>query len=178
AMVRWIAPILSYTADEIWRMLPGDRRITVFAQPWYALPDVPATTIDWHVLKAVREQVKKQLEELRVAGQIGSGLNACVELYADGATAQMLGDLGGELRFWFITSGAEVRPLAQKPAQAVETALDNGETIYSMATASSDPKCERCWHQRADVGRHAAHPTLCDRCIGNIDGAGEARRFV
>ncbi|WP_241696237.1 isoleucine--tRNA ligase [Solimonas terrae] len=178
ALVRWIAPILSYTADEIWRMLPGDRSVTVFAQPWYAFPAVPATTIDWQALKAVREQVKKQLEELRVAAQIGSGLNAKVTLYADGPVANMFADLGGELRFWFITSGAAVLPLAEKPAQAVETALDGGERIYSLASASGDPKCERCWHQRADVGQHAAHPTLCDRCISNLDGDGELRRYV
>ncbi|MFT4047241.1 MAG: isoleucine--tRNA ligase [Solimonas sp.] len=177
-LVRWIAPILSYTADEIWRMLPGDRRVTVFAQPWYAFPTVPATTIDWATLKAVREPVKKVLEELRVAGRIGSGLNAEVTLYADGADAAPLAAVGDELRFWFITSAANVAPLASRPADA--TAAGEGSGVYIAAQPSPHAKCERCWHQRADVGANAEHPTLCGRCVVNVapDGVGERRRFI
>ncbi|WP_051361887.1 isoleucine--tRNA ligase [Solimonas soli] len=177
-MVRWIAPILSYTADEIWRMLPGERTVTVFAQPWYAFPAVPATTVDWATLKAVREPVKKVLEELRVAGQIGSGLNAEVTLYADGAPAEALAKVGDELRFWFITSGASVAPLAAKPANA--TAAGEGSNVYIVAQPSPHAKCERCWHQRADVGVDPAYPTICGRCVVNIapDGIGETRSFI
>jgi len=178
AMVRWIAPILSYTADEIWRMLPGERSVTVFAQPWYVFPAVPATSIDWATLKTVREPVKKVLEELRVAGQIGSGLNAEVTLYADGEPAEALGKVGDELRFWFITSDARVAPLAARPANAA--AAGEGSSIYIAAQPSPHSKCERCWHQRADVGSDAAYPTICGRCVTNIaaGGAGEARRFI
>nr|WP_028006740.1 isoleucine--tRNA ligase [Solimonas flava] len=177
-MVRWIAPILSYTADEIWRMLPGDRTVTVFAQPWYVFPDVPAATVDWAVLKAVREPVKKVLEELRVGGKIGSGLNAEVSLYAEGAPAAALGAVGGELRFWFITSGARIAPVCDKPDDAVAAELGEGQTVYIAAQASPHPKCERCWHQRADVGIDPAHPTLCARCVDNVFGSGESRSFI
>lgn len=174
-LVRWIAPILSYTADEIWRMLPGDRREPVFAQAWYTFPAVPDTTVDWSLLRALREQVKKQLEALRIAGRIGSGLNAQLDIYADGEVAQMLGDLGHELRFWFITSEARVLPLAGRPADA--EALE-GRPIFTLVRVSPDPKCERCWHQRPDVGAHTAHPTLCGRCVTNVEGPGETRSFI
>ncbi|WP_240954277.1 isoleucine--tRNA ligase [Solimonas marina] len=177
ALVRWIAPILSYTADEIWGMLPGDRSEPVFAQPWYVFPAVPATHVDWTLLQALRESVKKQLETLRAGAQIGSGLNAHVTIYTDGVAAQMLETVGPELRFWFITSGAELAPLANKPAEAVPTTV-GAATLYSVAQPSTDPKCERCWHQRPDVGVHAAHPTLCGRCVSNVDGPGETRQFV
>ncbi len=181
AMVRWIAPILSFTADEIWKLLPGDRSQTVFIQTWYALPAVTAdavTDADWTVLLEAREAVKKELETLRAAGTIGSALDADVALYADGAAEAALAKVGDELRFWFITSGASAQPLALKPATAHEAKLESGATIWIAATATGAEKCGRCWHRRPDVGSHAAHPALCGRCISNIDGPGEARRHV
>ena len=178
AMVRWIAPILSFTADEIWNLLPGDRSGTVFAQTWHELPPVPADDIDWSQMVAVREAVKKVLEDLRIKGQIGSGLNAEVALYAEGEVAELLQRFGEELRFWFITSEARVLPLAAHPADAVLAKLDGGQTLWISAMPSTHTKCERCWHQRADVGRHALHPTLCGRCVSNVDGPGEIRQMI
>ena len=180
AMVRWIAPVLSFTADEIWQLLPGDRSASVFAQRWYALPsiDLAADGVDWALLVSSREAVKKTLEELRAVGTIGSGLNAVVTLYAEPNLAAALGTPGDELRFWFITSGARLSPLAAKPAEAREHTLSSGENLWVYAEASPYPKCERCWHQVADVGTDAAHPGLCGRCHTNIDGAGEIRRVI
>jgi len=177
-MVRWIAPILSYTADEIWQMMPGDRRVTVFAQPWHVFPAVPVTQLDWATLKAAREPVKKVLEELRVGGQIGSGLNAEVTLYADDALMAPLSAVGEELRFWFLTSEARVRPASERPAEASSFTLESGASLWVQAQPCNAAKCERCWHQRADVGRHTEHPSLCGRCVINIEGPGEVRHHV
>ena len=179
AMVRWIAPILSFTADEIWQLLPGDRSVSVFAQAWHVLPDTRAAcaAIDWTRLLAVRESVKKVLEDLRVRGDIGSSLDAEVRLYADGALLTALQTLGEELRFWFITSAAVALPAEPRPPHAVAAAVD-GETLWIAAGSSPAVKCQRCWHHRADVGSVAEHPTLCGRCADNVAGAGERRRWV
>ncbi|MDD3762727.1 MAG: isoleucine--tRNA ligase [Nevskiales bacterium] len=178
AMVRWIAPILSFTADEIWNMLPGDRNTPVFAQRWHALPTVSTAGVDWARLCTVREGVKKVLEDLRVGGQIGSGLNAEVDLYADGDLRSALSLLGKELRFWFITSEARVHAAAERPDGAVEYALEGGDKVWIAARPSTHGKCERCWHQRADIGSAADHPTLCGRCVENVVGDGERRRYI
>ncbi|TXH05196.1 MAG: isoleucine--tRNA ligase [Nevskiaceae bacterium] len=177
-MVRWIAPILSFTADEIWQLLPGDRSASVFAQTWHPLPAAGDTDIDWPRLSAAREAVKKVLEDLRIKGDIGSGLNAEVALYADGDAARAFDAVGDELRFWFITSSATALGTATRSANAVEAKLATGESVWISAQASAHAKCERCWHQRADVGAHAEHPTLCGRCVENVDGAGERRQFI
>ena len=158
--------------------LPGDRSGSVFAQTWHALPQAGASEVDWPRLAAVREAVKKVLEDLRVGGQIGSGLNAEVALHADGELAGALATVGEELRFWFITSAVTLQPAAARPPEAVESTLPGGETLWIAARASAHAKCERCWHQRPEVGQRAAHPTLCDRCIVNVDGAGETRRYI
>jgi isoleucyl-tRNA synthetase len=180
AMVRWIAPVLSFTADEIWQLLPGDRSASVFAQGWYELPkfNIALDGIDWPLLVAAREAVKKTLEELRAAGTIGSGLNAEVAIYADTDLASTLGTPGDELRFWFITSAAKLAPLSAKPADASEHELSSGEKIWVHASASQNEKCERCWHQVADVGAAPEHPGLCGRCVANVYGSGEARCVI
>jgi isoleucyl-tRNA synthetase len=180
AMVRWIAPILSFTADEIWQLLPGDRKATVFAQPWHVFPNVQVTDVNWERLVAVREAVKKVLEELRIKGVIGSSLNAEVTLYADGMLANSLTQVREELRFWFIISEAKLVSAPERPSDAIEVkfAPGPGETLWITAQASTHTKCERCWHQRVDVGFHAEHPTLCGRCVDNVSGIGEVRRYI
>ncbi|HZP13688.1 MAG TPA: isoleucine--tRNA ligase [Nevskiaceae bacterium] len=178
ALVRWIAPILSFTADEIWRALPGDRSASVFSQTWYDLPKVEEKSVDWGTLISVRDGVKKVLEDLRIKGKIGSGLNADVALYTNGKLANALERVGEELRYWFITSGAKLSPPDTKPADAESMKLDGGDVVWVRAEPSANPKCERCWHQRADVGRDAAHPTICGRCVENITGAGERRLYI
>jgi isoleucyl-tRNA synthetase len=182
-LVRWIAPILSFTADEIWRALPGDRSQTVFSRPWHAFPAAPpagelAPPIDWERLRAARLAVAKVLEDLRVKGDIGQSLAAEVTLYADGPLLSALQAPGEELRFWFITSRAAARPAGERPASALAAALEGGGTLWIEAGASAAPKCERCWHRRPEVGENKEHPTLCGRCVQNVAGAGEARRFI
>ena len=120
AMVRWIAPILSFTADEIWQLLPGNRKASVFAQTWHAFPKVAESKVDWALLASTRESVKKVLEDLRTQGKIGSGLNAEVALYANGKLGAALSSVADELRFWYITSAAKVQAPEQKAADAVE----------------------------------------------------------
>ena len=179
AFTRWIAPILSFTADEIWRLLPGDRSKTVFAQPWYVFPDCGADDRgDWSRLTQSRDAVKKVLEDLRAKSLIGSGLDAAVTVYADGALHAALAAPGQELRFWLITSDACAKPASERPATAMETRLESGEMLWIDAIKTDAAKCSRCWHRRADVGTHTAHPELCGRCIENIDGAGEVRRWI
>ncbi|MDP9140334.1 MAG: isoleucine--tRNA ligase, partial [Pseudomonadota bacterium] len=134
--------------------------------------------INWAQLCELREGVKKVLEDLRVAGQIGSGLNAKVTLFVDPTIASSLRELEGELRFWFITSEATLADAAQRSTEAVEFKLESGCAVWIVAGASGHAKCERCWHQRADVGAEARHPTLCLRCVDNVDGTGETRRYL
>ncbi len=182
ALTRWLAPILSFTAEEIWRNLPGARGPSVFLTTWYdglfALDaHEPLNAAYWERLIAVREAVSKELEKLRVAGGIGSGLDAELDLYAEDALAADLGRIGDELRFFLITSYARVQPLATRPADAVEVQV-NGQTLALRVVPSAHGKCVRCWHHRADVGQDAAHPELCGRCVDNAFGAGETRRFA
>ncbi|WP_367396895.1 isoleucine--tRNA ligase [Sinimarinibacterium sp. NLF-5-8] len=176
-LVRWIAPILSFTADEIWQLLPGNRSEPVFAQRWHNFPAVSSAKIDWAALRALREGAKKVLEDLRVAGTIGSGLNARLNLYADGDSAVMLRKLGEELRFWFITSEVQVLDAKARPATAHAVVLSEAQTVWVAAQVCPNARCERCWHQRMDVGSDPGHPTLCDRCVDNIERDGERRQY-
>ena len=182
AMTRWLAPILSFTAEELWRNLPGARGPSVFLTTWYeglfAVGDEEALNAAyWDRLIAVREAVSKELEKLRVAGGIGSGLDAEVDLYGDGELAADLGRVGDELRFFLITSYARIQPLAGKPDDAVEIQI-NGQALAIRVTPSAHAKCVRCWHHREDVGQNVDHPELCGRCVENAFGAGEQRRFA
>ncbi len=182
AMTRWLAPILSFTAEEIWRNLPGERGPSVFLTTWYTGlfavgDDEPLNAAYWDRLIAVREVVSKELEKLRVAGGIGSGLDAEVNLYCAGSLAEDLSRIGDELRFFLITSYARVQPLAAKPEDAVEVQV-NGQSLAIRVTPSVHAKCVRCWHHREDVGQNAEHPELCGRCVDNAFGAGEERRFA
>ncbi len=182
AMTRWLAPILSFTAEELWRNMPGEHGPSVFLTTWYAGlfamgDDDPRDAAYWDRLIAAREAVSKELEKLRVAGSIGSGLDAEVDLYCDGDLAGDLGRIGDELRFFFITSHARVRSLAAKPEDAVEVQVD-GQPLAIRVMPSAHAKCVRCWHHREDVGANAEHPELCGRCVENAFGQGEARRFV
>ena len=170
SLVRLLAPILSFTAQEVWETLqPGEA--TVFEQSWYhhPLPDDAATLRErWTRLRRLRSDVQKKLEELRVAGSIGSSLAGEVELQAAGEALSFLKSFGDDLRFVFITSQARVvEGTAGQP-----TVLD-GVLLNVAATAHA--KCERCWHYRADVGADAAHPDICGRCVSNLYGDGEPR---
>ena len=180
AMVRWLAPILSFTAEEIWRFLPGERAESVFLATWAAIPAVPAGSlaVDWMRVLEVRSAVLRELERLRIAGEIGAPLDAIVEIYAGPETVAALEPLGEELRFALITSEAHVHPVAARPDAAVPADPDAKSGIWLHVHASPATKCVRCWHKRADVGTVTAHPELCARCASNIDGPGEQRRFA
>ncbi len=184
AMVRWIAPILSFTSDEIWQHLPGKRNETVFTELFYTgLTEFKSTgkdgisAEDWNQLRDVRSAVSKELENLRTDGVIGGALDAKVDLYASDALLQTLKKLDHELRFVLITSDADAQPLANKPDNA-ETITIGQDTLAVVAGAANGKKCTRCWHRRDDVGAAPVHPELCSRCIANIDGSGEIRLFA
>ncbi|HLS98407.1 MAG TPA: isoleucine--tRNA ligase [Porticoccaceae bacterium] len=176
AFVRWIAPILSFTADEIWGFMPGERDATVFTAEWYPLPRLPADAAigaaDWALIAEVKEAVNKVIEDARNAGTIKGALQAEVSLHAEPAIAGVLAKLGEELRFVTITSAARV---ARDGAGGVPSLLKG---LRVGLVTSSEPKCVRCWHFRADVGSHGEHPDLCGRCVDNVEGRGETRRFA
>ena len=184
AMVRWINPVLSFTADEIWQHLPGDRTASVFTTTYLTdLPELDSSAIlsseDWATIVDVRTAVSRTLENLRTAGDIGGGLDASVTLYADDKVSDVLNRLGDELRFVLITSTANVKPLSDKPADAEQlTAGANDGAIAVTAVVASGEKCDRCWHRAESVGKHAEHAPLCERCISNAFGDGEQRRFA
>ena len=176
-MVRWLAPILSFTAEEVWRYLPGERRESVFHETWHALPEVAADGIDWQALMQLRAAVLRELEKLRDAGAIGAPLDARVDVYCLPAERERLDALGAELRFLLITSHAQLHEVRTPPAAAVPADAAR-EGVWIVAQASDDPKCVRCWHRRGDVGADPRHPQLCARCVSNIEGPGEQRKFV
>jgi isoleucyl-tRNA synthetase len=180
AMTRWIAPILSFTAEEIWRYIPGERGKTVFVATWYegltALDESAAmNSAYWAQMMEVRSAVSKRLEELRNEGKIKASLTAEVTLFADGALYDQLAALDDELRFVLITSYAKVLPLAQKTDAALQSELKG---LWIDAQPTDKTKCTRCWHHRDDVGSHADHPDLCQRCVDNVAGDGEVRQFA
>jgi isoleucyl-tRNA synthetase len=181
AFVRWIAPILSFTADEIWQHMPGDRREPVFAAEWYFLERLPEdATIsadDWAIIAEAKEAVNKVIEDERKAGNLRGALQAQVTLYAVPAIAAVLEKLGDELRFVTITSSATVENTSADHLGEVGQASPMEGLRVRVATAGYE-KCVRCWHHREDVGLHAEHPLLCGRCVDNIEGAGETRRYA
>ncbi|RUO79817.1 isoleucine--tRNA ligase [Idiomarina tyrosinivorans] len=177
ALVRWMAPICSFTAQEIWALLPGKRSDYVFTETWYSglTPFAGVSQADnnyWMQILAVRDQVNQALEQARRDDKIGGALQAEVTLYAAGEVAEQLTRLGDELRFVLLTSAATVKPIADKPADAVQ--LDD---VAVSVTRTEHKKCERCWHHREEVGT-LSDPNLCKRCVTNIEGDGEERRFA
>jgi isoleucyl-tRNA synthetase len=177
AMVRWLAPILSFTAEEIWRALPGPRDESVFLSLWHELPRAAADAHDgdWEAVIALKADVARELEGLRTAGTIGAPLEARVDVYADDAQRARLGWLGDELRFVLITSEAKIHAAADRPAGAVPASGVAKDGVWLQVSPASGRKCVRCWHLREDVGTVAAHPELCARCATNVDGPGETR---
>lgn len=179
AFVRWAAPILSFTAEEIWEVLPGEHGESVFTAEWYdglvRLPeDQPLLTRSyWDEVLLVKSAVNKQIEEARNRKEVGSGLSAEVELFVAPALHELLSALGEELRFVLITSAARLRPFTDKGGVASDL-----DTLRVAVLASTDSKCARCWHYRADVGSHAEHPEICARCVENVTGLGEVRHYA
>ncbi|HDS6401179.1 TPA: isoleucine--tRNA ligase [Morganella morganii subsp. morganii] len=180
ALVRWMAPIMSFTADEIWNVMPGKRPQYVFTEEWYdglfGLNAQDSMNDDyWATLLAVRGEVNKVLEQARADKLIGGSLEAAVTLYADDALAAQLNRLGNELRFVLLTSQADVKPLSVAPESAVNSELDGLRIGFGKAEGS---KCPRCWHYATDIGQDSEHPELCGRCVTNVAGNGEERKFA
>jgi isoleucyl-tRNA synthetase len=179
AMVRWLAPILSFTAEEIWQYLPGRREGSVFLSTWWKLPEArPSANIDWDAVIALRTDVARELERLRAAGELGAPLEAAVDVYLDEAQHRRMAALGDELRFVLITSQARIRPAGERPADAVAAGTMAETGAWISVAVERSPKCARCWHRRADVGSDPRHPDICGRCVTNVEGAGETRRYA
>jgi isoleucyl-tRNA synthetase len=180
ALVRWLAPITSFTAEELWAHIPGKRSESVLFETWYEGLDATQGSAEarryWADLLAIRDTSSHVLEGMRKDGRIGAALEANVTLYLDDALIQRYTPALHELRFVFITSELSLAPLAGRPDDAEKVELGEGEAWVS-ATVSEALKCVRCWHRRPDVGSHSAHPELCSRCIENIEGQGEDRRW-
>lgn len=178
AFTRWITPILSFTADELWQFIPGERQGSVFAAEWYPLPRLAEGeamgSSYWQLIANVKTAVNKVLEAKRNAGEVGKSLEAQVELFCEGELKDQLARLGEELRFVLITSSASVTEMGAA-AQAEDTEL---EGLKVRVTKSAGAKCGRCWHHREDVGSHAEHPEICGRCVENVAGDGETRAFA
>ncbi|WP_041523979.1 isoleucine--tRNA ligase [Gilvimarinus agarilyticus] len=178
AFTRWIAPVLSFTAHEMWQQLPGNPEGSVFTAEWFVLPECSDTRLDgefWAQVAEVKTATNKVIEAKRGEGAIGGSLSAELTLYCDENLLSQLALLGDELRFILISSAATLAPLSSAGADAVSTEL---EGLSVLVEKSEQPKCARCWHFRADVGAVAAHPEICQRCVDNIDGAGEARHYA
>ena len=162
AMLRWMAPFLSFTAEEAWGVLGLGN--TIFKDRYVQLPEPDAALLDkWARIREIREQVNKDIEVVRAQGLVGSPLQAELVLTVNAADMALLQSLGGDLKFVFIVSGMQ---------------LQAGNELSVSVTPSSHTKCERCWHYSADVGSIAAHPTLCGRCDSNLHGSGEQRVFA
>ena len=180
AMVRWLAPILGFTAEEIWQQLPGERGESVLFETWYdGLAATQGSSEQrrwWADLLTIRDGASRVLEGMRKAEQIGAALEAKLVVHADAALTARYAEVADELRFFFITSDFALAPLAPRADEAAKVELD-GADAWVSASVSSAAKCVRCWHRREDVGSHAEHPELCSRCVGNVEGPGEDRRW-
>jgi isoleucyl-tRNA synthetase len=170
AMLRWMAPFLSFTAEEAWAVLgsegktPPSTRDSIFMDTYCAMPAPDAALLaKWARIREIRDAVNKDIEVLRAAGQVGSSLQATIELTVGPDDHALLASLGADLKFVFITS---------------TISLIAGDAVSIMASASNSIKCERCWHYQDDVGNDATHPTLCGRCVSNLTGNGETRVFA
>ncbi len=192
SLMRLMAPILSFTADEIWHTLGSGNDSSVFEELWYKLPENLLTSEnleDWQKILEVRALANKAIEEERAKGLVGSSLQCELDIYLNDEYFQALNRLGDDLRFVMITSRATARPLKEKVAQKIkDRQLDSQQKvnleILGMAECSINAspsqytKCERCWHYRADVGADANYPHICGRCVSNLHGNGESRTYA
>ncbi|NLS43720.1 isoleucine--tRNA ligase [BEV proteobacterium] len=180
ALVRWMAPIMSFTADEVWGYLPGKRAQYVFTEEWYdglfgLAEEETLNDAFWADMMKVRAEVNKVIEQARNDKCIGGSLEAAVTLYADAELSEKLGRLQQELHFALLTSRARVERYEDSPADAKASELSGLKIALSKADGH---KCPRCWHYESDIGVDAAHPEVCGRCVTNVGGNGEERKFV
>ncbi len=175
ALVRWLAPVCCFTAEEIWAEMPGQRDSSVMLATWYdgLQAGEPQQREFWQRLRAAREVVGPKLEELRRSKAIGSSLAAEITLQAEGRLGEILAEVGDELRFVFISSDVHLGQVDE----AVASAEIAGDRLKVAVRATDHAKCVRCWHHRDSVGSDADHPEICGRCVTNVTGAGETRRW-
>ena len=180
ALIRWITPILSFTAHEAWEHIPGNRNSSIFTQTWYDLDQFSSygkiSDGNWEGILETKEKISKELEELRNKKEIGSSLDAEVKIWnAPNYLNKIEND---ELRFVFITSYADLEEGAA-PDTAKKLTNTDGEEYFVAVIKSSHQKCVRCWHHREDVGSENTHLELCARCVSNLpDGHGEERHYA
>ncbi|SIQ80682.1 isoleucine--tRNA ligase [Marinobacterium stanieri] len=179
ALVRWVAPILSFTAEEIYAALPGEHRDSILLTTWYEdlfelAEDEPFGSDFWQRVMAVKGAVNKCLEDARNEKLVKASLAAEATLYVDADLHADLARLGDELRFVLITSEANLKPLSE----AGDARATDVEGLKVAVVASEHAKCGRCWHHREDVGSHSEHEELCGRCVTNVEGEGEQREFA
>ena len=178
AFSRWIAPILSFTASEIWGFMPGERESSVFVAEWFSLPRLTDADVisqaDWAAILQAKEAINKVIEDQRNQGVVKGSLGADIQLYAVPELYQSLAKLGDELRFVTITSKATLLSL-EEGGDANESML---EGLKVGVQRSSAEKCVRCWHFIEDVGANAEHPEICGRCVTNLSDTGESRRYA
>ncbi|NGR08828.1 isoleucine--tRNA ligase [bacterium SGD-2] len=169
ALLKLLAPILSFTAEEAWKYFRGDdETLTIFTETWHVYPelaDAPALLQKWARLREIRAEAMRRIEEVRATGKVGSSLAAEIDIHAYGNDLELLRSLEDDLRFVLIVSRATVH------------AATEGELRIDVHPSEAQ-KCERCWHHRADVGSNTEHPTICGRCSDNLFGAGEAREHA
>lgn len=165
AMLRWMAPFLSFTAEEAWKIFAPGQSVSIFTETYSDTTawDDEALLAKWGRIREVRELVNKDIEVLRTAGQVGSSLQAVLHIAADAKDHAILTSLGDDLKFVTITSAAT---------------LSTGPSLAISIKPATATKCERCWHYRAEVGHTAEHPTLCGRCTSNLYGDGETRKVA
>jgi len=179
SLVRWMAPIMSFTAQELWEVMPGARDQFVFTGKWYeGLPNISEQKLDnafWQQIIQLKTDVNSALEKARNNKLIGGSLEATVTLYVSDEKLQLISQLEDELRFVLITSEAQVKAIADKPDNAEET---SEKDLFVLVEKSSHEKCTRCWHHKPEVGNDLKHPELCNRCIDNVDGNGEVRHYA
>ncbi len=162
ALLRWMAPFLSFTAEEAWKLV--GKSDSIFLEEFSAFdPPNAALLQKWERIREIRDIVNKDIEALREKGEVGSSLQSNVVLTAPPADHALLASLGDDMKFVFITSAIELKA---------------GDALSVSARASKDVKCERCWHYTDDIGQNAEHPTICGRCISNLYGAGETRHVA
>ena len=188
ALIRWITPILSFTAQEAWEVLEGkngNEAGYVFTEEWYTFPEFELSAIstdDWQRIMLAKDMVNKHIETARGEKIINANLSAGVDLYADGAMHESLAKLGEELRFVLITSSATLKPMSDAPANKANEKADSNEDesvdLVVKVSAATGTKCVRCWHIRDDIGTDSTHPELCARCATNVSGNGEVRHYA
>jgi len=165
AMLRWMAPFLSFTAEEAWKVFAPGQSVSIFTETYSDVGGWENVQLfdKWAFVHQVRDLVNKEIEAVRTEGKVGSSLQADIEITANAADFALLATLGDDLKFVTITSKAK---------------LVNGDELKVKVTPSTSKKCDRCWHWRDDVGQDPAHPTICGRCVSNLFGAGETRKVA